>query len=86
MVHCCLLTDFALLIFLFFFFDFVLFRHLLIVGNLKMLSCNTVWGKVIEHCRGIIPSSLVAKAFVHVQERDMSINIKENVLAVDYHR
>jgi len=27
-------------------------RHLLIVGNLKMLSCNTVWGKVIEHCRG----------------------------------
>ena len=25
-------------------------RHLLIVGNLKMLSCNAVWGKVIEHC------------------------------------
>ncbi|XP_022807075.1 protein ZGRF1-like [Stylophora pistillata] len=27
-------------------------RHLLIVGNFKMLSCNNVWGKVIEHCRG----------------------------------
>ncbi|RMX43744.1 hypothetical protein pdam_00023690 [Pocillopora damicornis] len=27
-------------------------RHLLIVGNLKILSCNNVWGKVIEHCRG----------------------------------
>ncbi|KAJ7369746.1 Protein zgrf1 [Desmophyllum pertusum] len=26
-------------------------RHLLIVGNLKMLSCNTVWGKVIDYCR-----------------------------------
>ncbi|XP_074607427.1 uncharacterized protein LOC141860282 isoform X4 [Acropora palmata] len=25
-------------------------RHLLIIGNLKMLSCNALWGKVIEHC------------------------------------
>ncbi|XP_068706006.1 5'-3' DNA helicase ZGRF1-like isoform X2 [Montipora foliosa] len=26
-------------------------RHLVIIGNLKMLSCNTLWGKVIDHCR-----------------------------------
>ncbi|EDO29954.1 predicted protein, partial [Nematostella vectensis] len=27
-------------------------RHLLIIGSLRMLSSNAVWGNVIQHCRG----------------------------------
>ena len=47
-----------------------MFRHLLIVGNLKMLSCNTVWGKVIEHCQGKLLSSLCVKTTIGSQQRE----------------
>lgn len=63
---------------------FFSFRHLLIVGNLKMLSCNTVWGKVIEHCQGKKLSSFFVKTSIHLQEREMAINVKDNLLTVFY--
>lgn len=39
-------------------------RHLLIVGNLKMLSCNTVWGKVIEHCQSFADGLCHSQDFI----------------------
>ncbi|KAL9961786.1 hypothetical protein ACROYT_G030806 [Oculina patagonica] len=51
-------------------------RHLLIVGNLKMLSCNTVWGKVIEHCRvfpgGLCNSQDFIKEWKQKEDNDMT--------------
>ena len=63
--------------FAFVFVLFFLFRNLLIVGNLKMLSCNTVWGKVIEHCK--------SKASIYETE-ELAINVKYYLLTVVYHR
>ncbi|XP_020622992.1 uncharacterized protein LOC110060547 [Orbicella faveolata] len=58
-------------------------RHLLIVGNLKMLSCNTVWGKVIEHCQSKM-FSLLVKTSIRLQEREMAINVKDKLLTAVY--
>ncbi|XP_048590276.1 uncharacterized protein LOC116608366 isoform X2 [Nematostella vectensis] len=39
-------------------------RHLLIIGSLRMLSSNAVWGNVIQHCRDIPEGIVKAEDFV----------------------
>jgi len=58
-------------------------RHLLIAGNLKMLSCNAVWGKVIEHCHAYPGGLCNSQDFMKKCQQEESITMKGGAVNED---